>query len=847
MLRQLNKSPLSGKSFRLIDNTVRTDELFDRIWAAVRRQILALILIVVFFVGMGGLYLYFAEPSYTSESYLLIDTRRVAGMEDNTAGATDVVDDSMVDSQVEVILSENSILKVIDKLDLINDPAFSRDRPGFFARAYNQLLGNVFGSSGASDDGSASSASAGDAAPSDNAGAASPAAGQPAPTDGAGAMPSKIAAAGATPGSSPTAEGVPGEAAPGTPAMAPAGDNAQTAGAQPAAGADATADPDFLRKRLVLEQLLGNIKVQRIGRTYVLTISFTAVDPVVAANVANAVADQYLTDQLESKYEATQRAGDWLQDRIKELRERSIAADNTVQKYRADHGLISANGVLVNEQQLGEINTELVKSRAVTAQSEARYRRIKDIIDTKAMDAAVTESIDSPVIVDLRTKFLDTARRRQDIARRIGEDSEATKAMDRQMDDYRRLIFEELGRIAESYRSDLNIAKANEQSLEKNLQDMVNLNAATNETQVQLRELERESETYRNIYTTFLQRYQETIQQQSFPITEARIITRAVPSQKPSAPNPNLVLAAAMMLGLFVGGVVTSYREYADRVFRTGSQIRAELGTEFFGMLWKVKRRRLLINRMKDTDGRRLLRPASSVYEQAAENPLAASTETLRSIKIAADLAFHSHVAKTIGVVSALPGEGKTVVSKNFASLVATTGAKTLLIDCDMRNPGLTRAVAGHAEEGLVEAIAEGRPVQELIYEEDKTGLHVLPCVARKRLFHTSELLSSKAMTDILNWARDNYDYVILDLSPLGPVVDVRVIEPEIDGFVFVVAWGETPRRIVRSIINGEKDIAAKCLGVLLNKVDPKRGQAYQSIEDKERYMRRYTNYYVDQ
>lgn len=761
---------MGGQGFRLVGASTQTESAVDRLLTTVRRRYFLIVSILLACILAGLSYLAVAEPIYTSGSTVLIDTRRVAGLEEGSLDATDTVDDSMVDSQLQLILSEGSLLKIIDRMKLADSPVFDPDRPGLLQRTANQI-GSVLG----------------------------------------------LARVGLSSNAAP-------------------------------AVAAAASDPDFAfrRQREVLGEIMANVDVRRIGRTYVLQISYSSPDPELSADVANAISDQYLTDQLEAKYNATQRAGDWLQDRIKELRDRSIEADVAVQRYRTDNNLISTGGVLVNEQQLGELNTELVKVRAETAQAEARYRRIKEIVDTQAVDAAVTESIDSPIIIEMRSKYLDTARRREDIVRRLGAEHEAAIAMSRQMEDYKRLIFEELGRISESYRSEFDIAKNKEASLENSLQGMVDVSADNNQTQVQLRELERESETYRNIYTTFLQRYQQTLQQQSFPITEARIITRAVRAQRPSEPNGNLVLSLSAMLGLLVGAAAASYREHADRVFRTGSQIRDELGKEFLGMLWAVRSRRLRVRRRLDPDGRRLLRPANSIYQQAADNPLAASTETLRRVKVAADLAFHDHKSKTIGVVSVLPNEGKTTVAKNLASLIASSGARTLLIDCDMRNPGLTRAVAGHAEEGLVEAITQGRAVEDLIYVEEVTGLHMLPCAANKRLFHTSELLGSHAMSDVVAWARSRYDYVVVDFSPLAPIIDARVLEPEMDGFVFVVAWGDTPRRIVRSVMADEQAIAAKCLGVILNKVDPKRAKTYQSDEDKERYMGRYTNYYVD-
>lgn len=744
-----------------IGTPAQTLTTLDRVLVTVKRQYKLLLAVVLAVLALGYAYLRVAEPLYTANSYLLIDTRRVAGLEDSSVDVKDTVDDSTVDSQVEVIMAEANLLKAMDKLHLTSDPLFNADRPGFFGRI-------------------------------------------------AAALGRKPVADAGPPGQTPEAKA-------------------------------------FLHTREVLAQVQQRANVRRIGRTYVLNIAFTSPDAQRAADVANAIADQYLTDQLESKYDSTQRASSWLQERIQELRERSIAADTAVQKFKADHNLISAGGMLVNEQQLSELNTELVKIRSDTAQAEARYRRIKSIVDTGAMDAAVTESIDSPVIVEMRNKYLDASRRRDEVVRRLGPTHEAAQSLTRQMEGYQKLIFEELGRIAESYRSDFEIARNKEASLETSLNGMMGVSAQSNETQVQLRELERESETYKNIYTTFLQRYQQALQQQSFPITEARIITRAVAPQDASAPNVNLVMSGAALLGLMLGGGLSGLREYHDRVFRAGSQVREELGREFLGMIWSVSSKRLRVSREPDPPGARQLRLASQAYRYVLDNPSSPNAETLRSVKVAADLVLHGQDARVVGVVSVLPGEGKTTVSKNLASLIAASDVRTLLIDCDLRNPGLTRAVASHATEGLVEAITANRPAGELLYVEPETGLHVLPCVVRQQVFHSSELLGSRAMAGILDWARSRYDYVVLDLPPLAPVIDVKVLEGQIDAFAFVVEWGQTPRRIVRSVLASNEALADKCLGVVLNKADPRRAQLYQAQEDSERYLGKYTNYYLNE
>ncbi len=599
-----------------------------------------------------------------------------------------------------------------------------------------------------------------------------------------------------------------------------------------------------------LGRVKANLDVRRVNRTLVLTIRFTAVDPNKAAAIANRFADAYLNDQLDAKYDATRRASSWLLDRAAELKQRVLTSDLAVQKFRAENHLVAAGGKLLNEQQLGEVNSQIVAAAAETAKAEARYSRIRSIIDNRQTDAIVTEAIGNNSIEQLRTKFLAAAKREADFAPRLGPAHGAVIDLRMQMREYERLMFEELSRIAEGYLSELIIARAREKSLRDSMQGLVGTSTSANETAVVLRELEREAETFRTLYQTFLQRYQETVQQQSFPITEARVITPALKPTVPSHPKTSIILALALLLGGALGAGLGAIRELRDRAFRTEDQVRDELGLEFLGMLPIVPRARnrrpwLKRSRRKDEIGELVLQEPS-IMHQALLHPLSNFAETFRAIKIAADLTLAGRKPKIIGVISVLPDEGKSVVAKNLSSLLSHLGANTLLIDADLRNPQLTRIIAPKAEVGLAQAVLEGKPIKDLLSREQQSKLHFLPAVFQRRLSHTAEFLASPGMKSVMRQGEQEFEWVVLDLPPLGPVVDVRAVAPLIDAFVLVVEWGRTSRRLVRTTLDADRDVRDKCLGVVFNKVHLKQLRLYDAHGSKAYYSGQYKNYYQE-
>jgi succinoglycan biosynthesis transport protein ExoP len=608
---------------------------------------------------------------------------------------------------------------------------------------------------------------------------------------------------------------------------------------------DVAADDADTKRHNAADKIVTEMDVERIGRSYALSISYTSTSPELASSVATAIAEAYLVDKLNSKYDATRRASDWLQERIDELKQKALESDLAVQKFRTANGLVAAGGQfqLLSDQQLSELTTQLIGAQADTARARAKYERVKSIIDSKRTDAIVTDVLDNSISNDLRKKYLEASKLEAEISARLGPDHVQAVRLRSEMAEYQRLMFEELNRIAESYQSELQVAESREKSLQASVSQATGVTTAAGETQVQLRELERTADTYRNLYQTFLARFQEATQQQSFPITDARIITRAQVPTTPSAPKKPLILALAMALGAAFGGGIGAFREFRDRFFRTGEQVRDVLSLEYIGHVPAVDAKEATSS-TNEPESARGLQNGNGITNYVVNHPLSAFAETMRSAKIAVDMENPSSRCKVIGVVSCLPGEGKSTVAINLAQLLAMQGARTLLIDADLRNPGATRAIGRHAEQGILEALLEGKPLKDLLLLDSKTRLAFLPAVVKRRVPHSSDLLSSSIMVNLLEELKAHFDYIVLDLPPLGPVVDARAVSPMLDASLAVIEWGRTSRRVVRTTFAVQPELMQKCIGVVLNKVDTEKLKLYRSYGSGEYYYNRYSAYY---
>ncbi len=568
--------------------------------------------------------------------------------------------------------------------------------------------------------------------------------------------------------------------------------------------------------------VMGGVTAKRVGLTYVIEVGFQSKSPGGAAKIANAVVQAYINDQLDAKFQATGRATAWLGDRIAELKEQSAIADRAVEDFKQKNNMISADGRLVNEQKVGELSSQLVVAKKRTAEAQARLDRIQNILRGDTVDATVTDSLNNSVVTRLREKYLDDANKEADWSARFGSNHLAAANLRNQMKGILASIREELVRLGETYKSDLEIAKHNQEAAEKELAGAVAQSQEANQVKVTLRQLESSAKTYRSQYDSLLQKYTETQQQQSFPITEARMITAAESGFK-SSPVTSRVLSFAIFGGLLLGAGIGWLREFWYRVFRTNKQVEAILGKDSIALLPrlpKTKKPRRDQPTGSESDDPRMLARGHDLSWTVIEAPFSRYAEEVRSIKLAIDVNRGVETNKVVGFTSSMPEEGKSTTSTAVALLAAQANARVILIDCDLRNPALSRHLAPRATIGLLEVLSGNASLDDAICRDPVTNLAFMPAVLKSPLANSSELLASDAMKNLFEQLREQFDYIVVDLSPLVPIVDVRSALSFVDAYVLIIEWGTTTVDTVQRAVHSARAVSDKVIGVVLNKVD---------------------------
>src|SRR5467141_2786090 len=590
--------------------------------------------------------------------------------------------------------------------------------------------------------------------------------------------------------------------------------------------------------RRVVGSVKDNLRVTRLGRSYIEQIAYTSLDRDKAAKIANAFADAYIEDQLQAQFEATRRASAWLEQRSGEPRQQASHAYKAVQDFKSENSIIiGVDGKLASEVELDQLGIALAKARADTSQARAKLDRISRVLEQRSdketfniPDPIVTDALSNPVITKLRQQFLDDQNKESEWSARYGADHTAARNLRAEMAALQRAIWDEISRIAESYKSELQIAKSQEESIDKRMIEVFQKSASTRQSQVRLRELETAANTYRGIYETFLSCFTQSVQQQSFPSTEARLVTVASAPRAPSSPKIALTMAMATLCGLGLGVMAAFAREQMNRQIYTRTQVEKLLGISCLAVLPAFAQKRPVLRKLQATRDSGAFRQISEVA------PFSATAEALRYIKVAIDL--HPTGGKVIGIVSALPGEGKTTVATGFAAFVAKSGARTLLIDADLRNPSMTRTLGYVNAPGLVNMVAHKSDFEDLVISDSKFKFDFLPSSTRMKPSNSSDILNSPVMKEMLRAAKNDYDYVLVDLPPILPVVDVKAVAHLFDAFVLVVEWGSTSADEILKAIGASPILSERLLGAVLNKADEAVMRRFEGYSD-----RRYTYY----
>jgi len=582
----------------------------------------------------------------------------------------------------------------------------------------------------------------------------------------------------------------------------------------------------------VVDSLLGGLKVRRSGLTYLIGVDYTHTNPADAARIANAFADLYLTEQLEAKFDATAKANEWLDTRVAELRDQLQVAEAAVQQYKIANNLMSAEGATLTEQEISGLNQQLAAARAQQAESDARLAIARNQLARGSTGEDVGESLNSPVVQQLRKQRAEQSAKVADMSGRYGDRHPDLLKAKRELADIDSQIQAEIRRIISNLEAQAQVARQRTGSMVGSVSASKGALAGNNRASIRLNELERKAESVRTLYESLLARFKQTSSSQGIEQADARVVSRAKIPTSPSYPKPSLNLALGLVLALGAGAAAVVLAEILMAGIFTEDEVERRIGLPYLGSI------PLLSSAIEDAKLARDMSPPDYLLAK----PLSTFAESFRKLRAAILYSKIGESVKVIAVTSSLPGEGKTTTTFGLARTLATSGANVVIVDCDLRQGAINRFLPEVPAMGLLEVLNGVCSLDQALIT-DQSGAKVLALT--KSAYTPRDVLGSPAMLRLLAELRNRFDVVLLDTAPLLAIADTRILAPHADAVVMLARWKKTPVKAITAAIGLLQGRGVFVAGLALTQVDLK-AQTRYGYGDANYYYKSYRKYYAD-
>jgi uncharacterized protein involved in exopolysaccharide biosynthesis/Mrp family chromosome partitioning ATPase len=595
-----------------------------------------------------------------------------------------------------------------------------------------------------------------------------------------------------------------------------------------------------------LDALNRHIYVKKTDRSFIVDVEVWSYDPAKAAMLANAIANAYLAESKNSQATAARRATSDLSGRLKELQERLRTAENALATYKAQNNFVGTQDTVISDQQLTASNQRLAAARAQTLDAQAKYDQIEASRRASSDAGAIPEAMQSPTIANLRAQYAEVRKRYAELASELGPMHPSLRQMEKQVEDLRRTVNEEVDRFAQSAKNDLTRARDYEASLTKALEAQKRQSVQLSQASVRLRELERDVEASRDVYQSFLKRSRETEEQESLNTSSARIIGEATVPQRRVFPPAMSLLA---MIGFMLGALgAASWVVAADRLSAPDAAEPRPRATVSPDMKISIQppgspapqgiqpnapvalSEKPPIARLQESD---VMRTLGGILTTGgipdvtrigwptlrAGFPLTTFLNAMREMRATLAKVSRADLVPVMTVIGAGPSEDRSIAALNVALAAARDGSKVLMIDADHAGHTLSNKVnglgkngSGKRRSGYLGWLSIGTKASRAI--KTANGIAILPAIKGA---------DGDAIRKAIAQARSagGYDLVILE-GPAMPwsAADRKLLDIA-DGLVAILPARLDINDCMEDIIAALGGAERKLIGVVLNELNP--------------------------
>src|SRR5215472_12524615 len=573
---------------------------------------------------------------------------------------------------------------------------------------------------------------------------------------------------------------------------------------------------------------LGSLAVRRIPSSRLLTVSFESTDPRAAARILNAHLENYVEQNYKGRYEATADASKFLQSELDELSVKVRRSEDARIAYERANQIwlvgdtTSSN---VTTQRLADLNKQLTDAQSDSLRKQALYEF------AKAGDVdAVPQIRDNNVLAGMRQRRADLAIQYTDAVNQYGPNFPKVQRLQAQMKELDEQMLRERKGIVVQLENDYREAKQQEDLLSRALEAQKAEANVMSQKMIEYNILKREAEANKTLYDSLQTKLKEGQIASGLKSSNIRIVDPALVPTTPARPAKTRNLMLAFLVGL-VGGIgLALLREYLDNTVKTPDDVETLARLPSLAVVPSFSDGGVLTKRAGLLKG-----AASKVSEKRIELvahhlPKSQMSEAFRALRTALLLSQAGHPPQVILVTSALPREGKTTAAANLAVTLAQLGDKTILLDADLRKPGVGRLLnlAADKHAGLSSYLA-GVSTLDLVTVPHPAIPNLVAIPTGPLPPNPADLLSSHKLAEAIAQLRENYKFVIIDSPPIMAATDAVILSVQADGVLLVVRSGETPKEAftrTRGLLNSVK---CHLLGVVLNAVNPSAPDYYYS------------------
>lgn len=580
-------------------------------------------------------------------------------------------------------------------------------------------------------------------------------------------------------------------------------------------------------RTVAIGRVRGMVSVDQVPDSDLAEISVTSTDPSLAALLSDAVADAYITLNLDRRIRATTDAVNWLADQSKSMGTEVVGSEDKLLEFKKANILVTPRdeGKSIAEQRLIEFSSALNAASLQRIEIEARRRVVADFLKPDTDTLAVSEDavIGNTLIQSLKAEWVTASKDMEALKSRYGPEHPAYKEAAARVKFLRENIDREVRNVLDSIDIEWKRAKEKEESVKRALDEATHVALETAEKEAVYERLKRESATSEKMYELLVNRHKETLLSALLTSSNVRVHERATVPTAPVYPKVSVNMLLSIVIGL-LGGILLAFgAAQLDNTIKNHEEIEQRFGLDFLGLIPEVEDEAIKKQVAANGKARGRGKPGHSrdVDLYVWNHPKSTVAESCRTIRT--NLLFKSaeRGLRRILVTSAGPEEGKTVSAIYLATTLAAGGGRTLLIDTDMRRPRLHRMLDSGNDVGLSSVILGEVSIEEAVVETAVPGLYLLRCGPLPP--NPADIFGSGRFRAIVDDLGTRFDRLVFDSPPVIAVSDPLILSALVDGVVLVARAGVTTRDLLETGLKRLRSVRANIFGCVLNAVDVSR------------------------